>query len=206
MERAIGLFGGSFNPPHVGHTLATLWALQTGALDEVWWMPTYRHAFGKQLVGFEQRVALCELATRDLRRVHILEIERELGGLSRTIDTVIELERRHPGARFTLIVGSDILAERHAWKDWEGLMRRVDLHVIGRAGHTEALKAYRTAERRPRRDSPLPEVILPEVSSTHVRELLAKAPEDEALRAWLDAAVLEAIQRAGFYATSEEPS
>lgn len=147
LPRRVGLFGGSFNPPHVCHTLATCWALQTGNLDEVWWLPTYQHAFGKDLVGFETRVAMCELALRDLNRVKICTIERELGGESRTIDTVKALKARHPGDAYTLIVGADILAERHKWKNWEGLMELVSLKVIGRAGYEEAYQQWQEGGR-----------------------------------------------------------
>lgn len=155
--RNVGLFGGSFNPPHVCHTLATLWALQTQGLDEVWWIPTYQHAFGKDLVSFEHRLSMCERATRALGQVKIQDIERRMGGESRTIDTVEVLLRENPGHRFSLIVGTDILKETHKWKRWDELMELVDLVVVGRKGHLDALDS---------------EFSLPAVSSTGLRASL----------------------------------
>lgn len=184
----VGLFGGSFNPPHVCHTLATLWALQTGGLDQVWWMPTYQHAFGKNLVSFEDRVRMCQMATSDLRRVEICEIERELGGESRTIDTVQALTARNPNHRYTLIIGTDILAERHKWKNWDGLMELVDLLVIGRTGHLE--------------HDDLPDATqfaLPQVSSTAIRAALAAGGDSQLLSDWMVQGVLEFVRQRGFY-------
>ena len=107
--RNVGLFGGSFNPPHVCHALATLWALQTHGLDEVWWVPTYQHAFGKDLVSFEHRLEMCRRATRALGQVQIHDIERRMGGESRTIDTVEVLTQENPGVKFWLIVGTALI-------------------------------------------------------------------------------------------------
>lgn len=192
--RQIGLFGGSFNPPHVCHALASLWALQTYPLDEVWWMPTYQHAFGKALVPFEQRVALCERAASDLRGVQVIEIERELGGESRTIDTVRVLRERHVDCAFWLIVGSDIIGERHKWKDWDGLMALVKLIVVGRNGYD--------AEGLPRADA-REDFALPRVSSTALRRALAAPPEDDEaqamIRAWMHHDVVSMIRAEGLY-------
>jgi len=58
---AIALFGGSFNPPHVAHQMVALFVLETAPVDELWITPTYRHAFSKQLVDYEHRIAMCEL-------------------------------------------------------------------------------------------------------------------------------------------------
>lgn len=177
-RRQIGLFGGSFNPPHVCHVLATAWALQTQPLDEVWWMPTYQHAFGKDLAPYDDRLELCRLATRDLSRVRVHDIERRMGGESRTIDTVRALMAEHPDCDLWLIVGTDILGERHKWKDWDGLMRLVRLIVVGRSGY-EAFAAG---------DAHSPGFSLPQVSSTAIRQALRTPDEPasvELVNAWV---------------------
>jgi nicotinate-nucleotide adenylyltransferase len=185
-RKQIGLYGGSFNPPHVCHTLTTVWALQTHRLDEVWWIPTYQHAFEKSLVSFEHRKAMCRLALDHIEGVSISEIEREMGGESRTIDTVRELRERHPGHDYSLIVGSDILEEAHRWKNWEGLMEMVDLIVIGRKGHQVNTEPD-SAEFR-----------LPDISSTDTRKALRDgnyAP----LRYWLSRDVIDYIAEHELY-------
>ena len=189
MARNVGLFGGSFNPPHVCHTMTSLWAMHTHPLDEVWWMPTYQHAFGKQLVSFEERMRMCELATRTLQGVRTVEVERELGGESRTVDTVAHLQARHPDTNFWLIVGADIMAETHKWKDWEGLMQRVRLILIGRMGHQQAELEARGVH-----------FTLPDISSTDIRaRLAAHGTQDPRLAQWVDARVLSHIDQNGLY-------
>ena len=64
----VAIYGGSFNPPHVAHQLISLLVLETVVVDELWWVPTFRHAFGKELALFEDRVAMCRLATTSLSR------------------------------------------------------------------------------------------------------------------------------------------
>lgn len=183
----VGLFGGSFNPPHVCHTLATLWVLQTQPIDEVWWVPTYQHAFSKRLIAFEHRRALCELATRDIARVRVCEVERDLGGESRTIDTVRALKEAHPQCDFSLIVGADILEETARWKNWEGLMELVELIVIGRSGHTSLRDAAGEGGFR-----------LPDISSTSTRQAL-RGGQYGLLTSWLDQRVIDYISSRGLY-------
>jgi nicotinate-nucleotide adenylyltransferase len=166
-RRQIGLFGGSFNPPHVCHMLASAWALSTKPIDEVWWVPTYQHAFGKELAPYDDRLAMCRLATRDLARVRVHDIERRMGGESRTIDTVQALMREEADCDFWLIVGTDILAERHKWKNWDGLMQLVRLIVVGRTGYQAAAEGGQHAAG----------FALPQISSTAIRQAL-RAPDD----------------------------
>lgn len=188
--RHVGLFGGSFNPPHLCHTMTSLWAMHTHPLDEVWWMPTYQHAFGKSLLPFEDRVELCEKATRLLTNVHISDVERQLGGESRTVDTVTHLRKVHPNTQFWLIIGSDILAETHKWKNWDGLMEMVNLVIIGRAGYEAHVRPEMHVS-----------FTLPGVSSTAIREALSKGPEGDKslLEDWVDRQVLAQIEAKGFY-------
>lgn len=188
--RRIGLFGGSFNPPHVCHTLTTVWALQTHGLDEVWWIPTFQHAFDKALADFGHRWEMCERATADIARVRISDIERRMGGESRTIDTVEALADEHPEASFSLIIGADILAETSRWKNWQGLVELVDLIVIGRMGHDEEVAPRST------------EFALPDISSTRIRRELADR-DFSSLRFWLDHAVVDYIVDHDLYLSAE---
>lgn len=184
----IGLFGGSFNPPHVCHTLASHWVLQTHPVDEVWWIPTYQHAFSKDLVPFEHRRRMCEMALADLDRVRISDIERELGGESRTVDTVGALSERFPDHDFSLVVGTDILDDTHRWKNWDGLMEMVDLIVIGRAGHD------------PDQEPAGAEFRLPDISSTDTRAALEDGDYDR-LRFWVARDVIDYISEHCLYLT-----
>lgn len=182
----IGIFGGSFNPPHVCHVLGSIWALETRDLDRVWWIPAHRHAFGKSLVDYEHRRRMCERVLEDYPKIEISDVERELGGESRTIDTVRELEARRPEAEFALIVGSDILEETDEWKNWSGLVDRVDLIVVGRSGYEAET------------DSTEAKFNLPDVSSTSIRRALQEG-EAEWLSEWVPGKVLEYIEKYELY-------
>lgn len=183
----VALFGGSFNPPHVGHQMVALYALETCAVDELWLVPAFAHPFGKALASFADRVAMCEHAAAALGpRAQVCRVEAELAArpgfvASRTLDTVDELARRQPGTTWRLVVGADILAETHKWYRWDELIRRAPPIVVGRGGYAEPSG-----------------VAMPDVSSTHIRDLLAAGKRDELARL-LPQGVLRYIEQHRLY-------
>ncbi len=153
----IGLFGGSFNPPHIGHGLVCYYLLETTSLEQIWLIPTYQHAFSKGLAPFHDRVRMCALLAEPFgNRVLVSEVERERGGISYTVDTVQHLVAHYPGHTFEWIIGADILAETSRWKDYDRLRSMVPFRVLGRDGY-EGGGA----------------VSIPNVSSTEIRERIA---------------------------------
>src|SRR5262245_29965318 len=104
MAARIGLFGGSFNPPHAAHQMVALYVLETQPIDELWFVPTWRHVFGKDLAPFDDRVRMCELAAAPLgSRAVVSRIEAELAArpgfvASRTLDTIEAIAEQRPGA------------------------------------------------------------------------------------------------------------
>jgi len=136
--RRIALYGGSFDPPHVAHVLASTYVLTTQPIDEIWWIPVYQHAFDSKsgMTPFEDRIVMCERATELLGpRAVVLPIERELGGVSRTIDTTRHLIRQHPDCEFRLVIGTDVLPETHLWKDFDRLCELAPPIILGRRGY-----------------------------------------------------------------------
>ena len=134
--QSIALFGGSFNPPHVGHVMIGAWVLATTDVDKLWVMPTWNHAFTKDLVNFDVRMDMCKAAfsTLEAGRIHVSDIERDLGGESRTIDTVEHIRDVLGIQDIRIVIGADILAERHLWKRWDDLERMCTVIIIGREG------------------------------------------------------------------------
>jgi nicotinate-nucleotide adenylyltransferase len=181
----VALFGGSFNPPHVAHQLAVTYLLATQPVDQVWVAPTASHAFGKPLAPFADRVAMLELALRDYARVKVCTVEADLPPPSRTLDTVRELKRRHPGLRLSLVVGADILPQTPQWKGWPQIQQEVEgLVVLGRAGFPGPWL-----------------VVLPDVSSTQVRGWLAAGAGAEKV---MDRQVLDYAVARGLYGRGQE--
>jgi nicotinate-nucleotide adenylyltransferase len=132
----VALFGGSFNPPHLGHQLVALSVLETHPVDQLWMIPCFRHPFDKALVPFEHRRAMCERAAAALGpRVVVSDVEARLGGESRTLLTVQALQREHPGVTFDLVIGADLQAEVATWYGAEELRRVVSFLVVGRSGY-----------------------------------------------------------------------
>ena len=174
----IALFGGSFDPPHVGHVLAAHYLLATEPFDRLWLVPVHEHPLGKKLAAsFEHRVELCRLAVKDLARVEISTAEEDLGGEGRTVDLLEHLVARYPGTKFALVLGTDLVAERPLWKRYDRIQELARIVPLQRAGYAG-------------------EALLPEVSSTQVRALL-KAGQD--VSHLVPRAVLQAIHAAGTY-------
>ena len=165
--RHVGLFGGSFDPPHVGHVLAVEYVLLTSPVERVFVVPCARHPFGKDHSPFAHRLEMCRIAFAPLGgRAEVLDLESERDGPSYTIDTVRELGRRFPDCRVEVIVGSDILDEIDEWKDADELRRLAELRVLPRLAEDGAAG--------PTRDGPF---FLPAARSSDVRTMIGRGED-----------------------------
>lgn len=160
----VGVFGGSFNPPHLGHQMIALAALETGAVDQIVVVPTHRHAFGKALAPYDDRVAMCELAFELFgERARVSRVEQQLGGeSSRTYHTLVELSDRLPGAALRLIIGADILEETASWYRWDDVVALAPPLTFGRVGRAQVADAVGV------------DIVIPNISSTEVRARLGR--------------------------------
>lgn len=154
----IGVYGGSFNPPHVGHGMVAAWLYWSRVADEVWLVPTLDHPFGKPLVAFDRRVQWCELLAQCVGDwVSVCTIERELPTPSYMIHTLDALAKRYPMHRFRLVIGSDVLDETSRWKDWDRIKDLYSPIVLGRSGFASVPGA----------------VSFPDISSSDIRTRIA---------------------------------
>lgn len=182
------LFGGSFDPPHLAHVMAALYALSVTGVSRVLVVPVYAHGFDKQLTSFDHRLKMTELAMSDLRRVEVLSVEATLGSPSRTIRTVEHLATEHPDWQLRLLIGADALAESDEWLSFDEIAAKAPLIVLGRVGtpHPDA-----------------PPAVLPDISSTRIRELLRSTPgartSHPELAGSVPTAVLQYIDEQGLY-------
>lgn len=130
------LYGGSFDPPHLGHQMACLYLLEGLGADKIWLLPSDHHPFGKAMTPFAQRRRLCAAMAAALGpRVEICDVESRLGGAGHTYDTLCHLQAAEPQRRFALAIGADIVAELPRWYRWEAICARVPVAIIGRSGY-----------------------------------------------------------------------
>ncbi len=132
----VGLFGGSFDPPHRGHLQPVLAAQEQLGLDTVLYLPTARppHKQHERQTPAHRRLAMVELAVLDHQQLRVSDRELTPGRVAYTIDTVEELQAEQPATRFYLILGSDSFLQLPTWRRWKDLTAAVELAVLGRPG------------------------------------------------------------------------
>lgn len=135
----VGLFGGSFNPPHEGHRHASLLALRRLKLDAVWWLVTPGNPLkdARSLAPLAQRMTASSALEND-PRIHVTALETHMGTRF-TADTLKAVTRKFPEISFVWIMGGDNLAGFHHWRDWRGIFRTMPIAVVARPGY--AMKA-----------------------------------------------------------------
>ncbi len=130
----IGLFGGTFDPPHRAHLAASLLALKRLRLDRLWWVVTPGNPLKDTggLAPLAERIAAARSLTHD-PRIAITGFEADLG-VRYSYDTVAYLKARCRGVRFVWIMGADNLRSFHRWQKWRGIANLVPMAVIDRLG------------------------------------------------------------------------
>jgi len=182
------LFGGSFDPVHVGHLIAAEAAGE--ALDaRVRFVPARVQPFKRAALGAtpEQRAAMLELAVTGNPRLAVERIELTLPAPSYTVRTLQALAQREPGNRFTLLLGADAAGELDAWYQADALPELADVVVFARPG---ASLPRHPAIRR------VVEVPAVDVSATMIRERVRRA---RSIRYLVPDAVREYIAAHGLY-------
>ena len=134
----IGILGGTFNPPHLGHLELARHARDELGLAEVWLVPArlapHKAGARDQDPGPEHRLAMCRLAVAGEPRLSVSEIELEREGPSYTVDTLISIHDQHPDVQPTLILGADVAATLPSWQRPAELLELADLAVALRPG------------------------------------------------------------------------
>jgi nicotinate-nucleotide adenylyltransferase len=133
---SIGILGGMFNPPHLGHLALARQARQQLSLERVALVPANLapHKDVEDDPGAEHRLRMCRLLVDDVDGLSACALEIERGGRSYTVDTLRAMHTRHPGARLTFIVGADAACTLAGWREPETVLELADLAVAPRAG------------------------------------------------------------------------
>lgn len=164
----IGIYGGTFNPVHLGHIHLLRAVMETGWLDELLVMPdrTPPHKEALGLIDGEKRAEMLSLALEGMKGVWLSRLELESEGKSYTYLTLRRMKELFPNDRFSLIMGADMLLSFDKWRRWEEILENASLIAAARdEGEYERLleKAAQLGKTRVLKIEPLP------ISSTDVR-------------------------------------
>ncbi|MBL0891051.1 MAG: nicotinate (nicotinamide) nucleotide adenylyltransferase [Gemmatimonadaceae bacterium] len=196
----IGLFGGSFDPPHVGHLLMVQDVRDQLALDRLLVIPAAQQPLkGNGQTPAVHRLAMAQACFADIPDCIVDPAEIERGGLSFMVDTVADLRRRWPDADLHLLVGHDVVPTLPRWKDIDRLLTQVQLVVMDRDGAGVGdhelvhggVQARRLAVRRV------------DVSSTEIR---ARVATGRSIRGFVTDAVATYIASTGLYRENSRAS
>lgn len=200
--RRIGLFGGTFNPPHLAHKRLSDEMKEKLSLEKVIIMPTFTppHKEAKSLASSKERLEMCRRTFSDsFYKISDLEIKRE--GKSYTVDTLEALKEIYPDDEIFLIIGSDMLLSFHKWYRYEDILSLCTLCVISRddGERDKILSDY--AKDVLKKDAEKGEIIISrsapvELSSTLIRERISKG---EDVSVYLEKGTYEFIKEKGLY-------
>jgi nicotinate-nucleotide adenylyltransferase len=196
----IGIFGGTFDPPHVGHLIVAADAADALALDQILFIPAAAQPLKVGAVAATpvQRLAMTRLLVGDDHRLVVDAIEIDRAGLSYTVETVSELTRRSPGHEWFLLVGADVVQTFARWRDPLGIMQMAGL-VILRRGDVDPATLAGWMPRDAQGRIPDYEVLASrrvDVTSTEVR---ARVGAGQSIRGFVPEAVQAYIARGGLY-------
>ena len=199
MQR-IGIYGGTFNPPHIGHVQAATQAYQALGLQKLLLIPDSiapHKILPEGTPTPEQRCEMIRLAAEDCPGLEISDLELQRPGISYTCETVAQLRQEYPEDQLCLIVGSDMFLSFETWKNYESLLKTVTLAVLcrGNRGEKEKIQVQKAnLEAQGGRIQVIDNVIT-DISSTQVRRLLAFGCRD----AFLCPKVAQYIEDHGLY-------
>jgi nicotinate-nucleotide adenylyltransferase len=192
----LGIFGGTFDPPHVGHLLAASDAYEALELDRVIFIPAAVHPFKADsvLAAPGERLRMLELMVGDDPRFAVDPIEIDRSGLSFTVDTLAALAARQPGARYYFLIGEDLVEQIATWREPQRIARLAHIVVLSRRNSSGAevrpvegggvLPLTRIATRRI------------DVSSTEIRERVGAGKR---IHGFVTEAVAGYIEATGLY-------
>lgn len=188
----IGIYGGSFNPPHLGHAFMVLATLATKDLDDIWVLPCADHPFKSDLAPFQDRMKMCRQTFGHFFSVHVLGIEQHMPKPSYTAQTLKGLKEYCPDLDLHYIIGSDLAEEIPSWEHAENLSDLASFIIVPRQGHPlndapEELGSYSKVELG---------FDLPELSSTHLKRLMNRGAS---VQGFFDMGVLQHIKSTDLY-------
>ncbi|MCL1630441.1 nicotinate-nucleotide adenylyltransferase [Sporolactobacillus sp. CPB3-1] len=191
MSKKIGLFGGTFDPPHLMHLLIAEEALEACKLDQIWFLPSYQppHAKGKQAhTSAAHRAEMLRLAIEENEHFSICFAEIERRGKSYTVDTLRGLKQKYPDFQFYFILGADMVEDLPTWHHVNELCRMTSFIAFSRPGYADTPPDFADV-----RYIDMPKV---ELSSSYLR---ARLKQGKSCRYYLCDSVISYIKGRGLY-------
>ncbi len=184
----LGVYGGAFDPPHLGHLVAASDACDVLSLDRLLWIPSAVHPLKAVRTAAALRLEMVRAAIDGDPRFGADDLELRRTGPSYTVDTLRALRAREPGAELVFLTGADNLADMPRWREPDEIARLATLAIVSRAGETVPPEA------------PYPAVAVTvtrlDVSSTEVRRRVAAG---QSIRYLVPDAVRAVIERERLY-------
>lgn len=192
MGNNIGLLGGSFDPPHLGHSLLALSFLALEPIDELWILPCQNHAFKGELNSFDHRMHMCKLAFSRISNVRVLDIERLIAPPNYSLKTIDFILAKYPDVKLYFAIGSDLIDGFHKWHKPHEVSKKASIVIFERQNYPiENLPPMLAGAKIHEGYS------LPDTNSTELRASLKVNNHDS--RGFIDQKVRDYIKENGLY-------
>ena len=184
----VALIGGSFDPPHVSHVFAACYLATLGKFDSVYIIPVAKHAHGKELTPHHMRYEMCRLSMEWIPKTHVSDIEKQLLNMPNHPDvnysyhTIKALKELHPDWNIHFTVGADVASQISSWAFGDELLKISKPFILGRHGYEHENMA-----------------VLPNISSTEIRNSFAEDPEHKIAKTYLPNPVYDYIIKNNLY-------
>ena len=189
----VALYGGSFNPITLGHVEVALYVLNSGLVDQVWLVPSYKSCTGKQLANENDRLEMCKLATEQYQNIIVSDFEIKNKIVGTTLVFLKEFYKYYNKDKYYFVIGMDNAAGMEYWEDYQKILKMIPFIVVPRIGYSNEEDCW--YHKDPHifiKDSyPIPR----EISSTFVR----KEIENKKLEKDVDEKVIDYIQLKDLY-------
>jgi len=193
----IGIYGGSFNPIHIGHTSLAQSLVEQKIVDEVWLLVSplnpLKQSANPDILDYAERLHIARLATEGMNGIRVSDFENSLPIPSYMVNTLGELAKAYPQHQFSLIIGADNWSDFHKWYKWKDILTSYPIIIYRRPGYDldTTSPAIQSAKSITIADTPLYPI-----SSTQIRQAIRQGqiPSE-----WLAPNVIEYIKDRGLY-------
>ena len=169
---SVGIFGGSFDPPHYGHLKISLISIQKLKLNKVIWLITERNPLKKKsFFSLKSRIERCRQIIKNKKKINVVFLEKKIKS-KRTIDAIKYLKKKDKNNDFYLLLGSDNLINFHKWIGWKKIPQLSKLAIFSRKGYDHKAKKARIFKFLDKKKIIFVKNKKIDISSTRIRENL----------------------------------